>query len=107
MKRIGILSDTHSTWDERFARHFAECDEVWHAGDIGDRRVIEKLQRVVPVVRAVAGNIDNPLIAPKQLIFDVEGVRVCLMHITPNTYVKPAGAPVKMLVTGHSHILKV
>ena len=53
MKRIGILSDTHSYWDDRYARYFAGCDEIWHAGDIGDITILQRLQDVAPVVRAV------------------------------------------------------
>ena len=49
--KIGILSDTHSTWDDRYARHFAGCDEIWHAGDIGCIDIIERLRAVAPVVR--------------------------------------------------------
>ena len=76
MKRIGILSDTHSTWDERFATHFADCDEVWHAGDIGCIDVIRRLEEAVPVVRAVKGNIDSGVVArsfPESQSFTVEG----------------------------------
>ena len=58
MKRIGLLSDTHGHWDERYARHFAECDEVWHAGDIGSLEVAEKFEAFRPF-RAVYGNIDG------------------------------------------------
>lgn len=47
MKRIGILSDTHGKWDDRFAVHFADCDEVWHAGDVGDYSIIERLADIV------------------------------------------------------------
>ena len=59
MKKIGILSDTHSCWDDRYAKHFAGCDEIWHAGDIGDISVIRRLEEISPVVRAVSGNIDH------------------------------------------------
>lgn len=107
MKKIGILSDTHSHWDERFAHHFAECDEIWHAGDIGDIKVLKNLQAVVPIVRAVAGNIDTPSIAPKELTFDVEGVTVFMTHISPKTFRSNSRRRVNMIVTGHSHILKV
>ena len=31
MKRIGLLSDTHAHWDDRYLHHFEECDEIWHA----------------------------------------------------------------------------
>ncbi|MDE7495764.1 MAG: metallophosphatase family protein, partial [Muribaculaceae bacterium] len=48
MKRIGILSDTHSHWDDRFEKYFADCDEVWHAGDVGDITIIERLEDICP-----------------------------------------------------------
>ncbi len=84
MKRIGILSDTHSCWVDRYAIHFADCDEIWHAGDIGDISIIERLEGIVPVVRAVRGNIDHGMVCkrcPEALCFDAEGVRVWLTHI--------------------------
>ena len=33
--RIGLLSDTHGFLDDAVFHHFAECDEVWHAGGEG------------------------------------------------------------------------
>ena len=48
MKRIGLLSDTHSCWDDRYASHFAGCDEIWHAGDVGDISIIERLEEIAP-----------------------------------------------------------
>lgn len=117
MKKIGILSDTHSCWDDRFARHFAGCDEVWHAGDIGDAGTLRKLHEIAPVVRAVRGNIDHGEVARycrDVEIFDVEDVRVLLTHIGgyPGRYAP--GIPrlivnngIKLMVDGHSHILKV
>ena len=84
MKRIGILSDTHSTWDERYAYHFKDCDEVWHAGDVGDMSIIRNLKEVIPTVRAVSGNIDHGEVKralDECLIFEVEGIKVLLTHI--------------------------
>jgi uncharacterized protein len=57
MKRIGLISDTHSYLDPSVLRHFEHCDEIWHAGDVGDVQVIRTLQSAKPV-RAVFGNID-------------------------------------------------
>lgn len=117
MKLIGILSDTHSCWDERYCRHFAGCDEIWHAGDIGDYAIVERLKTITPVVRAVSGNIDGSEVrrfCPESLEFEVEGVKVWLTHIGgyPRRYA--AGVKkllrdegVKLMVCGHSHILKV
>ncbi len=63
MKRIGLLSDTHAHWDDRYAHYFAECDEIWHAGDIGSVAVIEQLEKICPV-RAVYGNVDGGDLRP-------------------------------------------
>ncbi len=115
--KIGILSDTHGCWDDRYALHFADCDEIWHAGDVGDYAIIQQLQQVAPVVRAVSGNIDHGMCArmlPEQLIFDTDGVRVLLTHIGgyPSRYT-PAmqrlclQEHIGLVVCGHSHILKV
>ena len=84
MQLIGILSDTHSCWDDRFAIHFKDCDQIWHAGDVGDMSVIERLRSVCPEVRAVRGNIDSGSVSrefPEVDSFEVEGVKVWLTHI--------------------------
>ena len=48
MKRIGLLSDTHGYWDERYLKYFEECDEIWHAGDIGSKEVMDRLMDFKP-----------------------------------------------------------
>ena len=83
MKRIGILSDTHGYWDDRYYKYFEECDEIWHAGDIGSVEVAEKFQNFRPL-RAVYGNIDSKdirIMFPETLRFDCEGVNVMMKHI--------------------------
>ena len=30
MVRIGLLSDTHGYWDEKYLKYFENCDEIWH-----------------------------------------------------------------------------
>ena len=54
MKRIGLLSDTHGYWDDRYEKYFASCDEIWHAGDIGSNEIIDRLSEIAPLI-AVAG----------------------------------------------------
>lgn len=117
MKTIGILSDTHSCWDDRYAAHFKDCDEIWHAGDVGDIDIIRRLEAVTPVVRAVRGNIDHGDVCRhcrEAEIFEVEGVNVFLTHIGgyPGKYapgIKSLLAENRtgLMVCGHSHILKV
>lgn len=117
MKRIGILSDTHGKWDDRYAVHFAGCDEIWHAGDIGDYTIIERLAEVAPVVRAVSGNIDHGMVrrkCPELEIFTVENVKVLLTHIGgyPGKWSRGMkhllrDNEINLMVDGHSHILKI
>ncbi|MDE5953407.1 MAG: metallophosphatase family protein [Duncaniella sp.] len=117
MKTIGILSDTHSCWDDRYAVHFKDCDEIWHAGDVGDIDIIRRLEDTAPVVRAVRGNIDHGDVCRRcreSEIFEVEGLRVWLTHIAgyPGKYAPGvknvlSANRIDIMVCGHSHILKV
>ena len=45
MKKIGLLSDTHGHWDDRYIKYFSNCDEIWHAGDIGDIQIMDQLKK--------------------------------------------------------------
>jgi Predicted phosphoesterase len=58
MVKIGLLSDTHAFWDDRYEKYFKDCDEIWHAGDIGSLEVADKLESLKPV-RMVVGNADG------------------------------------------------
>ncbi|TLU99501.1 metallophosphoesterase family protein [Dyadobacter luticola] len=116
MKTIGLISDTHGYLDERTFNHFANCDEVWHAGDLGSIKIVEQLESFKPT-RIVFGNIDNAEIRARtqeNLHFEIEGFQVWMTHIggAPPRYnpqVMPglrAGAP-DLFICGHSHILRV
>lgn len=115
MKKIGLLSDTHSFLDEAVFKYFDACDEIWHAGDFGPG-VAEPLAAFKPL-RGVYGNIDGKDIRqeyPEHLRFMCEQVDVWMTHIGgyPGKYtpqVKPEiyTNPPKLFITGHSHILKV
>ncbi len=117
MKRIGILSDTHGYWDDRYAIYFTGCDEIWHAGDVGDYSIIERLEDLAPVVRAVSGNIDHGEVRRKLKeleIFEVEDAKVLLTHIggypgrwAPGIRRLILDNGINLMVEGHSHILKI
>ncbi len=116
MKKIGILSDTHSCWDDRYAYYFRDCDEIWHAGDIGDIAIAERLADIAPL-HAVSGNIDHGAVRrrfPELEIFETEGVKVLLTHIGgyPGRWARGMKQllrdnGIRLMVDGHSHILKV
>lgn len=114
--KIGLISDTHGFLDARLLELFADCDEVWHAGDIGSMAVLNTLKSFKPL-RAVYGNIDDAEMrynVNEMERFTVEGVDVLMMHIGgyPGKYsakalISFAKNPPKLFVCGHSHILKV
>lgn len=116
MKRIGLLSDTHGWWDERYAKYFAECDEIWHAGDIGNMLLANRLAEIA-TLRAVYGNIDGGdlrLRFTEKYRFRCEEVDVLMTHIGgyPGRYdarIRKSlyERPPQLFISGHSHILKV
>ena len=116
MKRIGLLSDTHSHLDPKIFKYFSDVDEIWHAGDVGDISVIDELRKFKPL-RVVYGNIDDHIIrsdSSEYLSFQVEEVKVLMTHIAgkPGKYVKRADELIRqekpnLFVCGHSHILLV
>lgn len=116
MKRIGILSDTHGYWDDRYLLHFADCDEIWHAGDIGSDTITKLLEEFRPL-RAVYGNIDGGILRQKfneTLRFRIEECEVVMKHIGgyPGRYDASIRKelyerPPQLFISGHSHILKV
>ena len=114
--RVGLLSDTHGFLDPKVFDYFGECDEVWHAGDVGSVELLDALKKFKPV-RGVYGNIDDIAVQslfPEDLRFECEGVAVWITHIggTPPRYnprVKKelARNTPDLFICGHSHILRI
>ncbi len=116
MKKILLLSDTHSYIDENILNYCRQADEVWHAGDIGSNKVTDQIKQYAKL-RAVYGNIDDKNIRaefPLDNIFTIEKVSVWITHIGgyPYRYDQRIREnirrnPPKLFISGHSHILKV
>ncbi len=116
MKKIGLISDTHGYLDPAVFKHFADVDEIWHAGDFGTLTLADELAAFKPL-RGVYGNIDGKdvrIVYPENLRFFCEEVDVWITHIggypdkynaavKPEIYKNPPG----LFICGHSHILKV
>ncbi len=116
MKKILLLSDTHSFIDQQIIKYIKQADEVWHAGDIGDIAVTDLIKDLKPL-RAVYGNIDNKEIRaefPLDNKFTIENVSVWITHIGgyPKRYDRRIKEeihknPTTLFISGHSHIIKV
>ena len=118
---VGLLSDTHGFLDDVLLEHFKDCDELWHAGDLGPGEsgpcgLLDRLKSFKPL-RAVYGNIDGAEIRadlPANLVWECEGVRVYMTHIGgyPGNYDRRAKAELvrhkpDLFICGPSHILRV
>ena len=113
---IGLLSDTHGYLHPKVTEYFHNADEIWHIGDIGDKEIIRKLQKIAEV-KAVYGNIDDAYLRneyPEYLIFNINQIKVLLIHIGgyPGKYSPKARQLIfthkpNLFISGHSHILKV
>ena len=94
MIKVGLLSDTHAYWDDKYAEYFKDCDEIWHAGNIDGQAI--RLQY------------------PKVAHFKVEDVNVMMTHIggypgryNPEIRKELYDTRPNLFISGHSHILKV
>ena len=116
MPSIGLLSDTHGSVHPRILDFFSNCDEIWHAGDIGNVELADQLSAFKPFT-AVYGNIDGTELRisyPKNQIFSCDEVKVLMTHIGgyPGRYEREARQLIEnekpgLFICGHSHILKV
>ena len=116
MTKILLLSDTHGYIGPEIIKHAEDCDEIWHAGDIGSIHVTDQLKAIKPL-KAVYGNIDGAEIRnefEEHCKFQCEGMKVWITHIGgyPNRYAPRVSkiirnTPPDLFIAGHSHILKV
>lgn len=115
MVKIGLISDTHSHFDDDMRAFLNPVGQIWHAGDIGNEAVLSSLQSFKPTI-AVYGNADGRdvrILVPEVQVFEVERVKVLMMHMGgyPGKYEARARLLLQterpnLFVCGHSHILK-
>ena len=116
MKRIGVISDTHSTFDDTLRHFLRDVDEIWHAGDFGSMEIADQIA-AFKQLKGVYGNIDGGVMRrsfTEFSLFECEGKRVLMTHIGgyPKHYSPTAKRMIEqtrpdIFVAGHSHILKV
>jgi putative phosphoesterase len=116
MPRIGLISDTHNYLDPKVFIHFADCDEIWHAGDFGTIEISDQLSAFKPL-KGVYGNIDGRDVRnvhPKNQRFEMEGFKIWMTHIGgyPGHYAPEVRKEITenspdIFICGHSHILKI
>lgn len=116
MTKIGLISDTHHYLDDQIFDHFKNCDEIWHAGDFGNKEIADSLKNFKPL-KGVFGNIDGNdirIIYPEKLRWKCEDVKIYMIHIggyppqyNPSVKKELITNSPQLFISGHSHILKV
>jgi hypothetical protein len=116
MVRIGLLSDTHCSFDHCLEDFFKDVDEIWHAGDFGNIEVSDKISAIKPL-KGVYGNCDGKdirLVHPYIQCFEIEGLKFLMTHIggfpryyDPNALKLINAHRPNVCICGHSHILRV
>lgn len=116
MKKIALISDTHSYLGDDVIPFLEAADEIWHGGDVGDPKILDRLEQIKPT-KVVYGNIDDKVLRnriPLNEIWECEGLKVFMTHIGgyPGRYTKRVFKMIKqeqpgLYICGHSHILKV
>jgi len=114
--RIALLSDTHGFIDPHTLNYLHDVDEIWHAGDIGNKEILDQLNQIKPT-KAVFGNIDSGELLynlPEYIFMEINSCKILMIHIAGKmgTYNKKTNQLITqykpdILICGHSHILKV
>ena len=103
IKSLALLSDTHSLLRDSVTGVLQDVDLIIHAGDIGNRSLLQRLEAIAPVI-AVRGNVDHELLyLPLAEVVSVNGRLVYVLHDLSLLDLDPATAGFAMVVSGHSH----
>lgn len=109
MKKVGVISDTHSLLRPEAIAALQGSDFIIHAGDVGKQEIIESLSEIAPVT-VVHGNIDKGELKelyPENEVLIVEEAYIYVLHIKEELDLDPVAAEFHVVVTGHTHKPKI
>lgn len=107
IETLALVSDTHGLLRDSVIEMLHRFDLIVHAGDVGPRSLLQRLETIAPVV-AVRGNVDIELasLPPTELI-SVNDQLVYVLHDLSLLDLNPVAAGISMVVSGHSHRPKI
>jgi len=103
--RVGFISDTHGLLRPEAVRALDGVDVIVHAGDIGQPDVLSNLKHIAPVF-AVRGNVDTAAWAqelPVTTVVEVDGASFYVLHNLRELDLRPDGAKLDFVISGHTH----
>ena len=102
---LGVISDTHGQLRREAIEALRGSDRILHAGDVGDREILEALALIAPVT-AVRGNVDTApwtrALAETEVV-EAGGLSIYMLHDLGRLDLKPEAAGFRAVVYGHSH----
>ena len=100
---LAIVSDSHGLLRDAVVAALEDVDLIIHAGDLGSRGVLERLEAIAPVI-AVRGNVDTELTdLPLAEAVSVNDHLIYVLHDLGQLDLDPVIAGIEMIVYGHSH----
>ena len=102
---LGLISDTHGLLRDSALRAMQNTGAIIHAGDVGDAKILEALEKLAPVT-AVRGNVDTAEWAtklPATAVIKVDAVRIYVLHDVKELKLNSIPSGISIIVSGHSH----
>ena len=102
---IGVISDTHGLLRAEALAALDGSDYIIHAGDVGNREILDKLRLIAPVT-TVRGNVDVEKWAqemPLNNVLEVDGLTFYVLHDVKQLDLNPQRAGFAAVIYGHSH----
>ena len=103
--RIGLISDTHGLLRPEVTRALSGVEHIIHAGDVGDPKILTKLEDIAPVT-AVRGNVDFTTQfsnLPINNTLEIGQVSIYVTHIIESLDIDPKAGGFHAVIFGHSH----
>lgn len=103
--RVGLISDTHGLLRPEALDFLRGSDHIIHAGDITGPEILPPLAAIAPLT-VVRGNNDRGAWArelPETAILRLGQVAIYVIHDLKELPLDPAGAGMRVVVSGHSH----
>lgn len=101
--KLGVISDTHGVLREEVVERLQECDYIIHAGDIGNKDIIDKLESITKTF-VVRGNNDDDewgLTLPEYREIEMDEILIYLVHDKAD--IPKDLREVDLVIYGHSH----
>jgi len=103
--RVGLIADTHGLLRPEAMEFLRSSDYIVHAGDIGDRGILDELEAIARVCVVRGNNDTEPWAAAlrETELLAVGALAVYVIHDLADLRIQPETAAVQVVVSGHSH----